>query len=45
MDFGRLLVAMATPFKDDLELDIGRAKELARRLEIGRASCRETVYI
>jgi 4-hydroxy-tetrahydrodipicolinate synthase len=23
---------MATPFKDDLELDIGRAKELARRL-------------
>ena len=32
MDFGRLMVAMATPFKDDLELDIGRAKELARRL-------------
>ncbi len=32
MDFGRLIVAMATPFKDDLELDIGRAKELARRL-------------
>ena len=32
MDFGRLIVAMTTPFKDDLELDIGRAKELARRL-------------
>lgn len=32
MDFGRLMVAMATPFKDDLELDTGRAKELARRL-------------
>ncbi len=32
MDFGRQIVAMATPFKAGLELDIERAKELARRL-------------
>jgi len=32
MDFGRLIVAMATPFDDDLEIDLGKAKDLARRL-------------
>jgi len=32
MDFGRLIVAMATPFREDLELDLGKAAELARRL-------------
>jgi len=32
MDFGRLIVAMATPFKPDLAIDLERAKQLARRL-------------
>jgi len=32
MDFGRLIVAMATPFREDLELDPGKAVELAKRL-------------
>jgi 4-hydroxy-tetrahydrodipicolinate synthase len=32
MDFGRLIVAMATPFRENLEIDLGRAAELARRL-------------
>jgi 4-hydroxy-tetrahydrodipicolinate synthase len=32
MDFGRLLVAMATPFRNDLELDIDQAARLAIRL-------------
>jgi len=32
MDFGRLIVAMATPFRDDLELDSGKAAALALRL-------------
>ncbi|HRZ66086.1 MAG TPA: 4-hydroxy-tetrahydrodipicolinate synthase [Spirochaetia bacterium] len=32
MDFGRLVVAMATPFKPDQSIDLDRAAELARRL-------------
>ncbi len=32
MDFGRLIVAMVTPFRENLEIDLGRAAELARRL-------------
>lgn len=32
MDFGRLLVAMVSPFHEDLELDIEKAISLARRL-------------
>ena len=32
MDFGRLIVAMATPFRENLELDLEKAAELARRL-------------
>jgi 4-hydroxy-tetrahydrodipicolinate synthase len=32
MDFGRLIVAMATPFRDDLELDLGKVVALAERL-------------
>ena len=32
MDFGRLMVAMATPMKEDFELDIERAVALAKRL-------------
>jgi len=32
MDFGRLIVAMATPFRKDLSLDSARAVELAKRL-------------
>ena len=32
MDFGRLIVAMATPFRKDLELDPDKAAALARRL-------------
>lgn len=31
-DFGRLIVAMATPFRDNLELDLGQAVALAKRL-------------
>ena len=33
MEFGRLVVAMATPFRDSLELDLEKAAALARRLE------------
>lgn len=32
MDYGRLIVAMATPFRPNLEVDFERAAELARRL-------------
>jgi 4-hydroxy-tetrahydrodipicolinate synthase len=32
MEFGRLMVAIATPFKDSLELDIEAAAALAKRL-------------
>lgn len=32
MDFGRLIVAMATPFRKDLELDLGKVVALAERL-------------
>jgi 4-hydroxy-tetrahydrodipicolinate synthase len=32
MNFGRLIVAMATPFREDLELDPDKAAALARRL-------------
>ena len=32
MDFGRLLVAMATPFREDFELDLGKVVALAERL-------------
>jgi 4-hydroxy-tetrahydrodipicolinate synthase len=32
MDFGRLMVAMATPLKENLELDIQKAVALAKRL-------------
>ncbi|MCX7027546.1 MAG: 4-hydroxy-tetrahydrodipicolinate synthase [Spirochaetes bacterium] len=32
MDFGRLIVAMVTPFCDDLELDLGKVVALAERL-------------
>jgi 4-hydroxy-tetrahydrodipicolinate synthase len=32
MDFGRLLVAMATPFREDLELDMAKVVALAERL-------------
>jgi 4-hydroxy-tetrahydrodipicolinate synthase len=32
MDYGRLIVAMVTPFRPDLEVDLERAAELARRL-------------
>jgi 4-hydroxy-tetrahydrodipicolinate synthase len=32
MDFGRLIVAMATPFRKDLEIDLGQAAALAARL-------------
>ena len=32
MDFGRLIVAMATPFKKDLEIDLEKAAALAARL-------------
>jgi len=32
MDFGRLLVAMATPFDQSLQVDFARAEELAARL-------------
>ncbi|MDX9828524.1 MAG: dihydrodipicolinate synthase family protein, partial [Spirochaetia bacterium] len=32
MEFGRLMVAIATPFKDSLELDIEAAAALAQRL-------------
>ena len=32
MDFGRLIVAIVTPFKKNGELDLERAKELAQRL-------------
>ena len=32
MEFGRLIVAMVTPFKENLEIDLDRAAELAKRL-------------
>jgi 4-hydroxy-tetrahydrodipicolinate synthase len=32
MDYGRLIVAMATPFRSNMEVDFDRAAELARRL-------------
>ncbi len=32
MEFGRLMVAMASPFREDLELDLGKAASLAWRL-------------
>ena len=32
MNFGRLIVAMVTPFREDLELDLDKAGALARRL-------------
>ena len=32
MDYGRLIVALATPFRPDLEVDYDKAAELARRL-------------
>ena len=32
MEFGRLMVAIVTPFNKNLELDLDRAKELAQRL-------------
>ena len=33
MDFGRLIVAMVTPFRSDLEVDFDKARQLAVRLE------------
>ena len=32
MDFGRLIVAMVTPFRENLEIDLGKAALLAKRL-------------
>ena len=32
MEYGRLIVAIVTPFNEKQELDLGRAKELAQRL-------------
>ncbi len=37
--FGRMLVAMVTPFDDFLELDLNRAQELANRLIEGGVDC------
>ncbi|HSV55792.1 MAG TPA: 4-hydroxy-tetrahydrodipicolinate synthase [Magnetospirillaceae bacterium] len=38
MDYGRLIVALATPFRPDLEVDYGKTAELARRLAAAGAT-------
>jgi len=38
MDYGRLIVAMATPFRPNMEVDFEKAAELARRLVADGAS-------
>ena len=39
MEFGRLLVAMATPFREDFELDLGKVVALAERLVDDGVEC------